>query len=233
MNHEKKEALLVGALQGVSKEELIEARDNDVFLVACDAGYRSFLDSDIIPDLFVGDYDTFPFPERVKAKEIISLSTHKDDTDIGYAIKVLLARGFDTFLFYGCLGGRIEHAIGNIQLLSYLLSQQATGTLYDNEGHRSVHMIKNSCIRFSLGRGRNVSIFSYNERAEGVTLEGFEYPLKDATLTSSYPLGVSNQTIEEECSISVREGTLLIVIEERRDYEPQSPSSPSFERHAR
>ena len=37
MNHEKKEALLVGALQGVSKEELIEARDNDVFLVACDA----------------------------------------------------------------------------------------------------------------------------------------------------------------------------------------------------
>ena len=56
-----------------------------------------------------------------------------------------------------------------------------------------------------------VSVFAHSERVEGVWLKGLKYELQDAVLTNSYPLGVSNELIGKEASISVKNGTLLIV----------------------
>ena len=56
-----------------------------------------------------------------------------------------------------------------------------------------------------------VSVIAHSERAEGVWLKGLKYELQDAVLTNSYPLGVSNELIGKEASISVKNGTLLIV----------------------
>ena len=44
-------------------------------------------------------------------------------------------------------------------------------------------------------------------------LTGLYYPLEDAVLTSGFPLGVSNQFTGGAASVSVREGTLLVMWE--------------------
>ena len=43
-----------------------------------------------------------------------------------------------------------------------------------------------------------------------MTLEGFFYPLADSTLTSDYPLGVSNVVTEERAQVRVRKGDLIL-----------------------
>ena len=50
--------------------------------------------------------------------------------------------------------------------------------------------------------------------AAGVTLEGLYYPLHEAVLTSAFPLGVSNQFTGVPASVTVRDGTLLVMWQE-------------------
>ena len=56
-----------------------------------------------------------------------------------------------------------------------------------------------------------VSVFSCFTKAEGVTLCGLKYELNNAVLTNTFPIGVSNEFIDRESSISVNDGTLFIV----------------------
>lgn len=55
-----------------------------------------------------------------------------------------------------------------------------------------------------------MSVFSWSEKSEGVYLRKLKYELNDAVLTNSFPLGVSNEFIGEESSITVKKGTLLV-----------------------
>ncbi len=57
-----------------------------------------------------------------------------------------------------------------------------------------------------------VSVFAIGENAEGVTLKGFEYPLESVTLSCCVPLGTSNKTIADKAEISLKHGTLAVVI---------------------
>ena len=57
-----------------------------------------------------------------------------------------------------------------------------------------------------------VSVFCHGNEARGITLEGLQYPLHDAALTCDIPLGVSNHYAADHPRISVREGTLLVIV---------------------
>ena len=50
-----------------------------------------------------------------------------------------------------------------------------------------------------------------------MTLKGLYYPLEKGTLTAGFPLGVSNHFTGAPGRISVREGSLLVILS-REDY---------------
>ena len=54
--------------------------------------------------------------------------------------------------------------------------------------------------------------------AEGVDLEGLYYPLKDGTLTAGFPLGVSNHFTGKEATISVKNGSLLVLWDRKNGF---------------
>lgn len=188
-------------------------KEKETFKVACDGGYRYFLKENIEPDLFVGDFDTFNIDKLKKPKEVIKLNPIKDDTDTGFSLKTLLKRGYDEFHLYGCLGNKIDHTYANIQLLSFLLDNNAVGFLHDEKDEYIVFMI-NKDYQFKSSCNGRISIFSYNNEAKHITLENFKYSLNDSSLFNSYPLGVSNEFIlNKEGRIKLKEGKLLIITE--------------------
>lgn len=212
-----KKALIIGAGPLLDSSFLKEKKD--YFLVACDGGYQHYLNEKIEPDLFVGDFDTFDKSKIKKPKELIPLNVMKDDTDVFYSIKYLLDKGYNYFELYGCLGGKIEHTFANIQLLSYLVNHHAKGYLYSANNQTIVHMISNSCIRLKPLESGFLSVFSYNCKSQGVCIENLLYTLNNATLSNDVPLGISNQFIGKEATISVRDGTLLLVLPKDSLYE--------------
>lgn len=205
-----KSAYLVGA--SIINDISFFQERKDCFSVACDGGYSRFLQAGIEPDLLVADFDTFPKEKVQHPKQIIQLNPIKDDTDTFYALKWLIKQGYEKIYLYGCLGGKIEHTIANLQLLSYLSDRHIQAYAYTENNQTVVHMIQNSCIRFNKLASGYISVFAYNNQANGVTEKGLKYTIENATLTSDVPLGVSNEFIGEEASISVKEGKLLLVM---------------------
>jgi len=179
---------------------------NGSLIIAADAGYSELKKRGIKPDLVVGDFDSLgSVPEGV---EVIRHPVMKDETDTQLAIEEGLARGCRRFIIYGALGGRLDHTIANIQLLTRLTNRGALGFILGDGV--SLTAIRESALRFAPGYEGIISVFSAGERAEGVTLKGLKYPLNEAVLTNDMTLGVSNEFTGAEALVSVKKGVLLV-----------------------
>ena len=181
-----KKALIVGACP-LKDCSFLKEKKADIF-VACDGGYNAFLSDNMEPDLFIGDFDTLDIKNLKHPKEKIALPVRKDDTDTFFAVKYLLEKGYDTFEFYGCLGGKIEHTLANIQVLFYLVKKGAKGYLFSENNQIVVHMIHNSCIRLKPLKSGFLSVFSYNGESKGVDIENLLYTVKDISMDDDVPI---------------------------------------------
>ena len=183
----------------------IPSIDPDDYVIAVDAGYSRL--NGVKPDLVVGDFDSLGFvPE---GETVVRLPVHKDDTDTLFAVKLALEKGYKKFVILGGVGERLDHTLANIQALMYLTDRGAKGCLLGDD--ESMTMLKNGSLSFSGVPEGIVSVFAYGGTASGVTLAGLEYPLDRATLTTDYPLGVSNAFTGKPACVTVENGCLLVV----------------------
>ena len=176
-------------------------------VIAADAGLRYLEQCGITADLVIGDFDSLnKIPSHPNTK---TLSPKKDDTDMLAAVREGIKVGYSVFHIYCGTGGRVDHTIANLQVLAYLAQNGMQGFLFGKDC--VITAITNQKMAFEQIPSGYISVFSSTEKSEGVNLHGLKYELKDAVLTNTFPLGVSNEFIGKESSISVRSGTLLIV----------------------
>lgn len=174
------------------------------FVICCDAGYLHARSAGIKPNLIVGDFDSASVPQT--NIETIVLPCEKDDTDSFFAAKEGLKRGFDTFLLLGMTGGRLDHTLGAISILEYLQSQGADGQIVDNNTK-----IRVCCSSVTVNCGcKYFSVFAVGT-ARDVTICGAKYNLDKAIINSCYQYGVSNEVTGEFASVSVGQGTLIVM----------------------
>lgn len=181
------------------------------FVICADGGFQTALSFGIHPDLIVGDFDSskaVPSASELGA-EVICLPAEKDDTDMMFAVKLALERGYREFVFYGATGGRFDHTVANLQMLAYLCDHNARGVILDDK--QEITMLEKESRCFSRKDGWFFSIFSFTDRCNGVSEHGVKYELNGVTLTQSFPLGVSNEILEPYATISVKEGKLLVI----------------------
>ena len=184
----------------------------DDFIIACDAGYRNCTPLGCKPNIVVGDFDTAPCPEP-QEDDIIVLPHVKDDTDTEYAAHLASEKGFAEVLMLGALGGkRLEHTLANL-CTGLGLEQRGTRVTIQNERSRITYVRPGETRRYPKENYFFFSVFPLEGRAEGVCERGSFYELTDATLTATYPLGVSNEYAEgSDCiTVSTRTGTLVIL----------------------
>ncbi len=188
----------------------------DSFVIAADGGVRHTEKLGITPDVILGDFDSLGYaPEGANVFPV-----EKDDTDAMLAVRHGLRLGYRAFLLYGSLDGpRLDHTIANFQTLQYLCDHGASGCLVGKTYLAAV--VKDGGIHFPEGKRGTVSVFCLGADAEGVTLEGLHYPLKNGRLTAGFPLGVSNHFTGMPVTIAVEHGSLL-VLWDRENGLPQS-----------
>ncbi|MFA6624168.1 MAG: thiamine diphosphokinase [Bacilli bacterium] len=207
----KNKAIIVGA-SSLNDTSILKKLNEDYYSIACDGGYYHFLKEKIEPDVLVGDFDTLDEKEIKNPGRVFRLNPVKDDTDVFWSIKYLLEQGFKSIDFYGCLGLKIEHTIGNIQLLSYLCDKGIKARMFTPELDNYLLMLKDSQLTLDKSCKGKLSVFSYSEKCEAVSLINLKYPLDKVVLTDNVPLGVSNEFIGRESIIKVEKGKLLLVL---------------------
>lgn len=181
----------------------------DAFIIAADAGYSHLKKIGQTPDIVLGDFDSLG--EIPDLPETLVYPSVKDDSDMGIAAKLGLKKGYDRFYIYGATGGdRPEHTVANLQTLC-MLSQNGTKAFLISDNGTVYTAVTDGEITFKETAEGYLSIFCMGKDADGVTVEGAKYTLRDATLSPFEPLGVSNEFTGVPARIKVRSGTLLIV----------------------
>jgi thiamine pyrophosphokinase len=186
--------------------ELIGTIGADDIVIAADGGLAHLENLPIVPDVILGDFDSLGYvPEGAEVYPV-----EKDDTDSMLAIKKGLQMGCDTFYIYGALEGkRIDHTMANFQALQYLSQRGCRAYLI---GRRQIATaITNTSLELPPYFIDYLSVFCMGADATGVTIRGAQYELENATLTSGFPLGVSNRFIQKKVTVSVENGTLLLI----------------------
>ena len=203
---------IVGAGEDYGLDFALQKGD---LLIAADGGYARVEKAGFRPDLIIGDFDSLG---RIpQADRVITLPTVKDVTDTWAAISLGKERGYRRFYLYGCTGGRIDHTLANVQSLAALAEAGMQGVLVDKS--QIITAVSCGTLRFDASAAGYLSVFAVSECCTGVTLRGLKYELDDARLTSSFPLGVSNEFLGIPAEVTVKSGTAVIVADRLTKFE--------------
>ena len=185
---------------------LIQPLQSDDFIIAADGGLNHTKALGIIPDGILGDFDSLGYTPE----DSTVFPVEKDDTDAMLAVRKGLELGFKEFYLYGSLDGpRLDHTVANFQTLQFLCDHGAFGYLIGKDYLATV--LKDGTVRFPAGCTGIFSVFCMGKDAEGVTIRGGKYDAENVTLSAGFPLGVSNHFEGREVTVSVKNGSLLIL----------------------
>ena len=181
------------------------------FVIAADGGLENCRRLGLRPDLICGDFDSLG---RVPAEEnVVRVPVEKDDTDMALAARLGAQRGYNRFVLLGGTGGRPDHTLANYALLAHLSQTGSRAALFGDGWAASA--ITNSALDFPPGCEGTVSVFAWDTMVQGVEEQGLQYTLQDARLYSAVALGVSNAFLGQPARIGVKQGTLLVLLEQK------------------
>ena len=179
------------------------------FIICADGGLYHTNAMGLTPDLIVGDFDSYK-GEVPQGIETIRLSTKKDDTDTVFAAREAVKRGYADFLIFGVIGGRLDHTLVNVYLLEFLNEAKAYGKIVDDLSE--MFLLKNSTVKIYKEQHSYFSLIAINGKADGVTISGAVFPLTNNTIMPSYQYGISNEFADDFVEISVKSGSLLVIV---------------------
>lgn len=208
-------ALVVGAAPHPGEDAFYAAlgRDHDL-VVAADAAGEWLIGLGIVPDVVVGDFDS-ALPgagERLvgAGSRVIRHPARKDETDLALAVAEARDAGASALTLTAAFSARLDHTLAAIGALARAAAIEAQAREPDMT-IRTVRSPERPVLELALDRGTLVSVFAVLGPAEGVTLEGFAYPLAGAHLEPMAGLGVSNVLESPMGRIRIEHGTLLVV----------------------
>ena len=183
----------------------------DDFILCADGGTRHALALGLTPNVIVGDMDSVTEEERRKMKEldveIIQHPTDKNETDLELAINHALTLNPDPILILAALGGRMDHTLANIALLSNL--QLATFNIRLTDGVEELFFCRDQA-KVEGRSGDIVSLIPWLGEVTGVFTENMRWHLHHETLYPEKTRGISNEMTADVATVSIKSGLLLI-----------------------
>lgn len=182
-------------------------------IIAADKGLEALNKINVMPNYIIGDFDsvnkTTLNQYENKNIEITYLKPEKDFTDTHMAIKLAIEKRAKHITIIGATGTRMDHTLANIHALNEALQNNVPIEII-NENNRimlinkKAKLIKNTNYKY-------VSIIPLTTKITGVTLKGFKYNIENATINLGESIGVSNEQIEQEALIEIKEGIAILI----------------------
>lgn len=183
-------------------KKIISLNEDD-YVIAVDQAVLSLYKQRVNIDLAVGDFDSLTNQGVLRNLNVVKLDPIKDVTDTFQALIEAEKLDPDQMIMIGGIGGdRIEHFIAHMLLFDRFNKLKIINDFSE------IFMLENKDVKIDY-KGY-VSIFAYNQAL--ITLEGFKYPLDAYKLTQYDSLGISNEVIDDQASINVKDGRVIVVL---------------------
>lgn len=189
--------------------------NKDSLVIAVDKGLESLYKLNIIPDHIVGDLDSVNATILKHYQNNPQITIHKyipekDYTDTDIALKLAIKLAASNITIIGATGTRIDHMLANIHVLTYALDSKIPCHILDS--NNKIYLINDSAkLNKDEAHGKYISLIPLTTSVEGLTLKGFKYPLNNYCLTIGKSLGISNEIIQDNATINLKSGTLIVI----------------------
>lgn len=195
---------------GAFYAEVIGAADA---VIGADAGAAYALAAGVAPALAVGDFDSAGEGgvERLR-RAGVRIERHpaaKDETDLDLALAAARRMGATRVTLTAAFSGRLDHTLASFGTLMraadlYGAAEEPAWVAW------AMDAASRPCLELRVEPGTTVSVVAPGG-ARGVTLQGFEYEVREAQIGPMSGLGVSNVVASKDASVRVGEGGLLVI----------------------
>ena len=174
-------------------------------IVAADGGADKALALGVIPQAVVGDFDSASSAARASLPpSAFHHVPNLDATDLQKSVEFVIAAGHLVLDVICAGGGRADHALGNLSVLT-LFRGRAAITFHDDLF--STSLVEGSAT-VTGEPGTLISLVAIG-RCTGVTTRGLRWDLTGYTLDFS-PIGIHNELAEPSATIACASGDLLL-----------------------
>jgi len=184
----------------------------DDFLIGVDGGTVHIFNMGLRPNVVVGDMDSIPeeILSRLTASDV-EINLHpadKNETDLELALDYAIRSAHREILILAAMGGRLDHALSNLLLLTHPRLQDLKIRIDD--GMEELFFCRDQ-VHVHGRPGDLVSLIPWGGQVTGIATNHLKWPLRGETLVPYKTRGVSNQMLAEAASIKIASGLLLII----------------------
>ncbi len=179
---------------------------SDLF-IAADGGAQTAIGFDILPDVIIGDMDSFT-DYNPKTYPVIK-DADQETNDLEKALNYALENEVSQITVLGATGKRIDHTLKNLSVLKQFTSKFSSIYFKDTYG---IYFILPKIYKLNEPVGTVISLFPLSGVVTGIRTEGLKFPLNEESLENGVRDGSSNEISHYPAQISHEDGDLLIFI---------------------
>ncbi len=180
-----------------------------IFLICADGGLSHMEELGLVPDVIIGDNDSWreKYPECAKT---IICPAEKDYTDTQRCVDYAVESGAKEIEIIGGLGGRRDHEFSHYCLLAYGLNRGVNIKITDR--HNEI-WIADKPFALNKSKKKYVSFFPFGGCVEGFSVSGLKYSADGMRLQCDLVQASSNEFGEAEVAmVNFSSGKLLIML---------------------
>lgn len=179
-------------------------------IIAADSGIRHAETLGVMPELWLGDFDSVPedVPERFSSVPKMEFSSDKDQTDGELALDEALARGASRIILAGAFGGtRSDHT--HLNLTAALRAGEQGIDVSLTSGSEEGVPVGAEARQFDLADGTLFSVLAFTALT-GLTITGAKWPLTNQEVQFGSSLTLSNEVFGD-LTVKLESGRALLV----------------------
>lgn len=189
---------------------LLDRQVEGTRVIAADAGIGHARMLGVMPELWVGDFDSVPadLPDDLASVPRQVFPPEKDKTDGELAIAAALERGATSLVLAGAFGGkRADHAFLHLAL-SIHLAETGTQVLLTSGEEEGIPLLPGKA-GFDYADGTLFSILGFSDLS-GLTVTGAKWPLAHVEVAFGSSLTISNE-VKGRLEIALGGGRALLL----------------------
>ncbi|UTE71133.1 thiamine diphosphokinase [Rossellomorea marisflavi] len=182
--------------------------------VGVDRGVFTLLEKGMEPHVAFGDFDSVSPREwqliSSRVEEVNRYRPEKDETDLELALNWAAEQDPEDITIYGATGGRLDHFMGNVQLLLKDDLKGISVRLVDSLNEMYIKRPGEHGVETNP-RYTYISFVPISPIVQGLTLSGFKYPLTNRNICWGSTLCISNELIQSHGTFSFSDGIIMVI----------------------
>ncbi len=175
--------------------------------IAADGGANAAFNLGHLPDIIIGDMDSYVPIENFSAEIIHDPDQYSNDLE--KALHLAKKKGAEMVKVLGATGLRLDQTLKNLSVLKQFDSQFEELIFLDEQGITKLLPQK---YKADFPEGTSISLFPLSGKVTGISTQGLKYELDNGFLENGVHDGSSNRIVSNPVSIQHKKGDLLLFI---------------------